>query len=91
MPECWQDSFDTANYVGANQLTGDAVHRYYQDHYQSDGGKMDKFVAWSDAAGLVTSYYDATNMPQGKLAQRFTMLDNFSMPNSAAHFSTTSF
>jgi acid phosphatase len=34
-------------------------------------------VAWSDAAGLVMSYYDATNMPEGKLAQQYTMLDNF--------------
>src|ERR1700736_1581818 len=69
--------FDTAKYVAANQLTGDAVHRYYQEQYQIDGGKMDKFVAWSDAAGLVMSYYDANNMPEGKLAQQFTMLDNF--------------
>jgi phospholipase C len=69
--------FDTAKYVGPNQLTGDAVHRYYHEQYQIDGGKMDKFVAWSDAAGLVMSYYDATNMPEGKLAQQFTMLDNF--------------
>jgi acid phosphatase len=69
--------FDTAKYVGANQLTGDAVHRYYQEQYQINGGKMDMFVAWSDAAGLVMSYYDATNMPEGKLAQQFTMLDNF--------------
>jgi phospholipase C len=69
--------FDTAKYVGANQLTGDAVHRYYHEQYQIDGGKMDKFVAWTDAAGLVMSYYDATNMPEGKLAQQFTMLDNF--------------
>jgi phospholipase C len=38
---------------------------------------MDGFVAWSDAAGLVMSYYDATNMPEGKLAQQYTMLDNF--------------
>ncbi len=38
---------------------------------------MDKFVAWSDAAGLVMSYYDATNMPEGKLAQQYTMDDNF--------------
>ncbi|MCA1646210.1 MAG: acid phosphatase [Chloroflexi bacterium] len=68
--------FDASSYVAANQLTGDALHRYYQEQYQIDGGKMDKFVAWSDAAGLVMSYYDATNMPEGKLAQQFTMLDN---------------
>jgi phospholipase C len=69
--------FDTQKYVGANQLTGDLVHRYYQEQTQIDGGKMDKFAAVSDAAGLVMSYYDATNMPEGKLAQQFTMMDNF--------------
>jgi acid phosphatase len=69
--------YDTSKFVGANQLTGDLVHRYYQEQYQIDGGKMDKFVAWSDAAGLVFSYYDATNLPEGKLAQQFTMMDNF--------------
>jgi phospholipase C len=69
--------FDTAQYVAPNQLTGDAVHRYYQEQYQIDGGKMDGFVAWSDAAGLVMSYYDATEMPEGKLAKQYTMLDNF--------------
>jgi phospholipase C len=69
--------FDTTRFVGPNQQTGDLVHRFYQEQYQIDGGKMDKFVAWSDAAGLVMSYYDATNMPEGKLAQQFTMMDNF--------------
>jgi phospholipase C len=69
--------FDAQKYVGANQNTGDLVHRYYQEQYQIDDGKMDKFVAWSDAAGLVMSYYDATNLPEGKLAQQFTMMDNF--------------
>jgi phospholipase C len=70
-------AFDTTKFVGPNQLTGDLVHRYYQEQYQINGGKMDKFVAWSDAAGLVMSYYDATSMPEGKLAQQFTMMDNF--------------
>ncbi|MBV9356631.1 MAG: acid phosphatase, partial [Chloroflexi bacterium] len=69
--------FDTTRYVGPNQLTGDLVHRFYQEQYQIDGGKMDKFVSWSDAAGLVMSYYDATNMPEGKLAQQYTMMDDF--------------
>src|SRR5205085_7473940 len=69
--------FDAAKYVGPNQLTGDAVHRYYHEQYQIDGGKMDKFVAWSDAAGLALSYYDATDMPEGKLAKQYTLADNF--------------
>src|SRR5262249_10208022 len=36
-----------------------------------------KFVAWSDAAGLVMSYYDASNYPEGNLAQRYTLGDHF--------------
>lgn len=69
--------FDASLYVPANQNTGDLVHRFYQEQYQIDGGKMDKFIAWSDAAGLVMSYYDATNLPEGKLAQQYTLADNF--------------
>ncbi|MBE3559673.1 MAG: sulfatase-like hydrolase/transferase [Ktedonobacteraceae bacterium] len=69
--------FDAAKYVPPGATTGDLVHRFYQQQYQIDGGKMDKFVAWSDAAGLVMSYYDATNLPEGKLAQQYTMADHF--------------
>jgi phospholipase C len=71
------EPFDATRYVAPNQLTGDLVHRWYQEQYQIDGGRMDKFVAWSDAAGLVMSYYDASNLPEGRLAQQYTMLDNF--------------
>ncbi|HXM58021.1 MAG TPA: alkaline phosphatase family protein [Candidatus Dormibacteraeota bacterium] len=69
--------FDAAKYVPDDMKTGDLVHRYYQEQYQIDGGKMDKFIAWSDAAGLVMSYYDATSLPEGKLAQQYVMDDNF--------------
>jgi len=68
--------YDTAQFVKPNDRTGDLVHRYYQEQDQIDGGKMDKYVAVSDAAGLAMSYYDATNMPEGKLAQQYTMADN---------------
>ena len=78
--------FDLKEFVGPNQLTGDLLHRFYQEQYQIDGGKMDKFVAWSDAAGLVMSYYDATNMPEGKLAQQYTLLDNFFHPAFGGSF-----
>ncbi len=69
--------FDISAYVPADQKTGDMVHRFYQEQEQIDGGKMDKFVAWSDAAGLVMGYYDATTMPEGRLAQQYTLADNF--------------
>ena len=64
-------------YAGLNQTTGDAVHRYYQEQMQIDGGKMDKFVSWSDAGSLVMSYYDGSKMPLWDYAKRYTLADNF--------------
>jgi LPXTG-motif cell wall-anchored protein len=69
--------FDFSKYVPPDQKIGDMVHRLYQEQYQIDGGKMDKFVTWSDNGGQVMGYYDATNMPEGKLAQQYTLADNF--------------
>jgi acid phosphatase len=60
-----------------NDTTGDLVHRYWHEQSQIDGGAMDWFVIWSDNPGLTMSYFDATNMPEGKLAQKYTMADNF--------------
>jgi acid phosphatase len=57
--------------------TGDLVHRYWHEQSQIDGGAMDWFVTWSDNPGLTMSYFDATNMPEGLLAQKYTMADNF--------------
>jgi phospholipase C len=69
--------FDIGKYVPADQKTGDPGARFYQEQYQIDGGKMDKFAAWSTGAGLAMGYYDATNLPVGKLAQQYTLADNF--------------
>jgi len=69
--------FDASQYVQPDQKTGDLVHRFYQEQLQIDGGKMDKFIAYSDAAGLVMSYYDATSLPEGQLAKQYVMADDF--------------
>ena len=57
--------------------TGDVVHRFWHEQAQINHGKMNRFVTWSDNPGLVMSYFDATNLPDGKLAQKYTMDDNF--------------
>jgi phospholipase C len=44
---------------------------------QIDGGRMDKFAAWSDAAGLVMGYYDGSSMALWKVAQKYTLADHF--------------
>jgi phospholipase C len=69
--------YDLLSLVSPATQTGDIVHRFYTQQLQIDGGKMDKFIAWSDNGGLVMSYFDATNYPEGKLAQEFTLCDNF--------------
>jgi acid phosphatase len=43
--------------------TRDLVHRYYQEQYQLDGGKQDRYVTGSDAAGLTMGYYDTAALP----------------------------
>ncbi len=69
--------YDITPYLTPADLTGDIVHRYWQEQFQIDGGAMDKFVTWSDNPGLVMSHFDATSMPEGILAQQYTMCDNF--------------
>ena len=69
--------FETSLYVATDQRTGDLVGRFYQEQSQIDGGKMDKFIPSSNAGGLVMSYYDSTNLSEGKLAQQYTMADRF--------------
>jgi acid phosphatase len=69
--------FELTPYVPPDQKTGNPVHLFYTQQAQINGGKMDKFVAWSTTGGLVMSYYDAIKLPFGKLAQQYTLADNF--------------
>jgi phospholipase C len=43
--------------------TRDLVHRFYQEQYQIDGGRQDRYTTGSDAAGLTQGYYDSTALP----------------------------
>jgi phospholipase C len=64
-------------YVGLEGVTGDAVHRYYQEQMQIDDGKMDKYVAISDAASMVYGFYDGHASPMWRLARDYTLMDHF--------------
>ncbi len=68
---------DLGAYIPYDQKTGDAKHRFYDHQWQINGGKNNMFLAYTDAGGLTMTYYDATYMPEGKLAQEFTLCDNF--------------
>jgi phospholipase C len=62
--------------------TRDLVHRFYQEPYQIDGGKQDRYVAGSDAVGLSMGMYDTKALPiytflHSKGAPKYVVADNF--------------
>jgi phospholipase C len=63
----------------ATAATIDLWHRFYENQMQIDGGKNDRFAAWSDAGGLVMGHYDGSKLLVWKIAQRYTLADNFFM------------
>jgi hypothetical protein len=75
--------------------TRDLVHRYYQEQYQLDSGKQDRYVTGSDAVGLTMGHYKtspcrstSTCMPAGTRTTRSPTTS--SRGRSAARSSTTS-
>src|SRR5437016_2010737 len=40
-------------FVPPNEQTANQIHAFYRNQYQINGGRMDQYVAWSDAAGMV--------------------------------------
>jgi acid phosphatase len=62
--------------------TRDLVHRFYQEQYQLDGGKQDRYTTGSDAVGLTQGYYDTTRLPiykylHGPNHPRYAIADDF--------------
>lgn len=64
-------------FVPIDVRTGDLVHRWYQEQLQINGGRMDRFVAWSDAAGLTMGFYDTRGLALWRYAAEYTLADNF--------------
>ena len=77
------------DYFEPFELTGDIYHRYWQEQFQifgtvafpagGDGevGNNSGFVTWSDNPGLCMSHFNATDLPEGLLAQQYTLCDNY--------------
>jgi len=62
--------------------TEDLVHRFYQEQYQLDGGKQDRYVIGSDAIGLAMGRYDTQALPIYKYlhsagAPNYVLADRF--------------
>ena len=66
----------------AGGCTRDLVHRFYNEQYQINQGKQNRYVTGSDAAGLVMGYYDTTKLPiykylHGTDAPHYVIADRF--------------
>lgn len=57
----------------------DLVHRFYQNQMQINGGANNMFAAYSNRGGLVMGTYDGSGLNLFKLAQQYTLADNFFM------------
>ncbi len=62
--------------------TRDIVHRFYQEQFQLDNGKQDRYALGSDAAGLVMGHYDTKSLPiyaylHGAHHPDYAILDDF--------------
>jgi phospholipase C len=62
--------------------TRDLVHRFYQEQYQIDGGRQDRYVTGSDAVGLTMGVYDTRQLPiyrylHARGAPRYVVADRF--------------
>ncbi|MBF5058778.1 alkaline phosphatase family protein [Candidatus Neptunochlamydia vexilliferae] len=69
--------YNLGPYIPPTEETSDLYHRYYQEQYQINGGKMNKFALWSNAWGFAMSYYDLRHTELAKLAQEFTICDRW--------------
>jgi acid phosphatase len=62
--------------------TRDLVHRFYQEQYQIDRGRQDRYVTGSDAVGLTMGHYDTKQLPiyrylHAKGAPNYVVADHF--------------
>lgn len=64
-------------YAPLNQVSPSPVHRFYQHQLQMDGGRMDRYIAWTNAGGLPMGYYDTQQLPLYPYARDYTLADNF--------------
>lgn len=62
------EPFDLSQYFASSTISPPLVQRFWQEQYQINDGKMDKFVAWTDAGGLPLGYVNSTTLPLTSLA-----------------------
>ncbi len=68
--------------------TRDLTHRFYENQMQINGGKNNQFAAWSNAGALPLGHYSTAEqtLPLWKIAQQYTLADNFFMAAFGSSF-----
>jgi acid phosphatase len=69
--------FRADRYVDLREMTGDPVHRFYQEQEQINDGKMNRFVALSGVGALPMGYFDGHGLPLFREAEEYTLADHF--------------
>jgi acid phosphatase len=77
--------YDADRFAALDSVSGDMVHRFYNEQYQINrirdpknrgGSPMSKFVTWSNNPGLVMGVYDVQDLPEARVAKQFVLCDN---------------
>jgi phospholipase C len=69
--------FALSPYVPPTGKIADPGASFYQEQAEIDGGKMDRFVLDGKSGALPMGWYDASQLPLGRLAEQYTQLDHF--------------
>lgn len=63
-------------YVPLDQIMPSPVHRFYQHILQLNGGRLDRYVAWTDSGALPMGYNDTVKLPLYPYAREYVLADN---------------
>jgi phospholipase C len=69
--------FDLTPFADQAAKIGDPGGNFYSEQKAIDGGRMDRFVSAGNSGGLPLGYYDAAQLPLGRLAEQYTLADHF--------------
>ncbi|GGP18346.1 acid phosphatase [Silvimonas iriomotensis] len=67
----------TGTVISQSVITRDLVHRFYENQMQINGGKNDKYAAYTDAGALTMGYFDGSKMKMWNVAKNYVLADNF--------------
>jgi acid phosphatase len=76
-PDLPNKPFLIEDYVPLGDIDPSPTHRFYQHQLQVNGGRMDRYVVWSDTGGLPLGHFDTEQLPLFPYAREHTLCDNY--------------